>query len=204
MTAILVNCIEGFSASSRKDSITISYLVKKQIKEFVTKYPKQMVMFHAVYSNRVSAIDDSIRFIKNNSYYGIDNTSLFLVGKSMGGAKTWWLLKDRWKDIKNFGKIYVLTIDPHGSIVGDSSVGPYGKNKVLPYSKKWRKKQYRESALCLVNMYQHSSWPHGAEFNGASNIEFDKGADHWNITNHKSRHSKITCQQILNGLEWLR
>lgn len=201
---ILINCIEGLSASSRAKKVTISYLAKRQIKKFLKQYPDELIIYNKADSSKRSAVKDSLKFIKNNSHYGVKNTSLLLIGKSMGGAKTWWMLKDKWKKLYNFKRIYVLTVDPHGPIVGDGTVGPYGKNKELPYHKYWRKKQYQDIDLTLINLYQHDAFPHGAYFNGAYNIRFGKGADHWNITNVKSKHSKNTKKWLYTGLLWLR
>ena len=197
---IIINCMEGLSASSREEEATISHLVLYLVDLFLMSYPTPVV-FNEMGSGRTS-IDESLKFIKNNFYLGQQQKKLFLVGKSLGGVKTWWMMKSHWGKLRDFVKIACLTIDPYGSILGDNQVGPYDHNSPLGWKEHWDKAIF-ENQLKIVNLYQHSKFPRGAKWPKANDYEFSKGADHWNITDLESKHSRLTRDMVTECMEWL-
>ncbi len=205
MKSIIVNCMEGLSASSREEEDTVSNIVKHQITEFLKTNSDAAIMFNEVSSKGDQYVDDSLKFIFNNTHYGKENTGLLLTGKSMGGVKTWWMLKSHWKKLKEFNAIFLLTIDPHGVIAGDGKAGTYGKNHELSFDKRWK----GLPNLQAINLYQHYDWPHGAKMGkidkvkNAKNIKFKKGSDHFNIIDVDSDKSKPTKEAIITGLSFL-
>jgi len=195
---ILINCIEGLSASVRNDENTISTVVIDAVDEFVDAHPEVPVCINEVGST-INPVDRSIQFLHNNLRWGWSRTRVLLVGKSLGGVLTWWMLRSCWRKLKAFGRISVLTVDPHGPVFGDGVVGPFMKGRPLTWKDEWLQADH----LDVVNLYQHNKFPTGAFFEGASNIEFAQGADHWNITDRESPYSTITRAKILDRLEWL-
>jgi len=196
---IIVNCIEGLSASSRDEESTLSHLTRNVIRSYMVGHPGVTdIILHEVASGGKSAIDRSLIFIEQNTHSALVIPKLLLVGKSLGGVKTWWILKSHWAKLAKY-KVYCLLVDPHGPIMGDDVVGSYKKGRNLSDKEAW----HSYDTLRRECIYQQDHWPTGARWDGAENEKFPEGADHWNITEKGSEYSGLTKQKIRDGLDWL-
>ena len=179
MPKILVNIIQGFSARVRPEWTTVSHMVKHALEPH---------MAHIELNVENPGDRHCIR--RSLSFLNRDPSHVVLIGKSLGGVRTWWMLRQYAAEIARHRSVHCIFIDPHGWQVGDGVIGSYGKNRGLPY--------YRDfDGFELVNFYQHNRWPCGAVFKGQDfNRELGPGADHFNITDMGSSESEVVRREI--------
>jgi len=186
MKDIIINCIEGYSASIRPDSKTLSSVID----DYVMKYHDRIFNYNKIESAKLSSIRNSKKFICKHIKYAKD-LNLFLVGKSMGGVKTYWVIKRCWKIMKQFKKVVVLFIDAHGTPINEFwRFTPYGKNREIKLKKTWLDK----SKIIFLNVYQHNEYPEGAKVKNDCIVQYkldSKDVNHWNIINNTVTHELI-------------
>lgn len=179
----IILTMSGYSASSRKEENRIYEIIKNIAKKEKVDL-KEGYNFNDISSVGVLAVNSALKSIKKmveNIGEDTSKINLFVIGKSMGGAKVYNLLKIKWSYLKNFNKIALMTIDAHGQILFDGLLKPFGKNQNLKWNKKWIKDTEK---FRVYNIYQHKEWPHGASFNNAYlnlDITDEKNIDHFNI-----------------------
>lgn len=185
---IIVNTIEGYSSSVRVEKETLS----ATIEPFTEKYD----VFDWHNEERSTTLYKSKKFLKKH-IINASERNLFLIGKSMGGAKTYWLLRKYWNIIKQFNKIAVLFIDAHGRPIQEPvwRLVPYGRNRDIVMEQKWKDHE----SLYSMGIYQHNKYPYGARINGADRvIQCGNEVDHFNITDNED-----TIKLITDGFEFL-
>ncbi len=197
---IIVNCISGLSASLRRggtlEPFVKSILNNKRGVEFVSQYD---------YPTGNKCIKDGVNFVASNH-----GNKVLLIGKSMGGVKTWWMINKHWGHferklgIEENAKLGVVLIDPHGPQSGDGVIGSYGvRGRNLGYKSEWDRDDVKISVL-----YQKNKYPRGAMISGAPrtgnlrNIKVNTGT-HWNMTRHGNDASEKCGSQIIEMIDWL-
>lgn len=190
-----VCCLEGYSASSRSEDSTISSLLKPVI--FDTEFAELGIMFCELNTAKVSCVKDCAEFVKNSK-----GDNLLIVGKSMGGAKTFYaykrLVKKYKEELKNKNKVALVFIDAHGHPIHSVNPIPFGKIRPIRIPNDW----YKITNSGFYGFYQHNKYPRGAKVCGASDClklyYTDKnGAEvnHWNIIKQQVIWDKV--RQIL-------
>jgi len=122
--------------------------------------------------------------------------TLIIIGKSQGGIISYWMLKKRWRQLRKFKRIALVTIDPHGAIWGDGKVGPYCKRRSLPWPGNWTRNRRK---LRVYNIYQHRGKGRkimhkltGASLRGAyRNIKLRGRINHVTVTSHRRTKALI-------------
>ena len=206
---IVINTISGFSASSRKNSDTLSGFIQEIVRrqQYMSDFPIPDIKLNSHFSTNPSCVEDSLSsLVEGTIPWNIINRVQF-IGKSMGGVKTWWLLKKHWDEFRKFleeednPKIGVTLIDPHGAQPGDGKIGSYGTflQKELEYDKRWDK--YPNFKIqCL---YQRDKYPRGARLSGFSpNIKLNN-SNHWDVTKLGTESGDIVSKSILEQIHWL-
>ena len=96
-------------------------------------------------------------------------------------------------------RIAIVCIDGHSKLLKDiiRFRPPYGRRRAFDRADI---KRTAKPWIQISNVYQHSKWPHGAEFKGANyNYKVtDPGINHWSIIN-----CKTTLGVIKNACDWI-
>jgi hypothetical protein len=196
---MIINAITGYSASLRSNQKTLPGFLYDIIKN--GKDLPEDISTNIEQSSYPKCIEDSVKFVLNKS-----DDSLILVGKSMGGVKTWWMFYNYWKPIlKKYKKVGILFIDPHGWQAGDHHIGSYGTNlKEFEILSEWVNKDN----LRISCIYQHNKYPKGAILDipegttNIHNIKLGSSADHWNITELNSESGQRVAEELIDLMKW--
>jgi len=194
---MIVNSITGFSASVRKHQKVLPKFLGEVFKGW------EDVGINNYYSSNKDCIIDSIKFL---NYHWPEDA--LLVGKSLGGIKTWWLLNAYWHHIEGRleggSKVGVVLLDPHGWQIGDGYVGSFGiGDRNLPWNKQWDK-WIKADLLKIEVLYQRNKYPMGAHFEGKDvNTKLPRNATHWNITDIDSSIGRLSEAAIVEMADWL-
>jgi hypothetical protein len=173
-------CIEGASASSRRENQTISSVVRP-IVEKQPDYGTANLSYH-----EIDSTFGTYGLMKDYIFKDINdpgNHNLIVIGKSLGAAKSYCFFKKFKKKLAKFNKLRLSLVDPHGRPL------VYGSG-FLTYGSRWGRdlEPLRIDAdFISYNCYQRNKYPMGASFpTGCSNIQLNmtpegKPVDHWNI-----------------------
>lgn len=162
---IYVNVIEGYSASSRDESETISHAVNKVIDSRGGKDNETFVQ-NEMKSSLLGGIGRAWDFVEEG------DDKLLLVGKSYGSIQTYRLIRKYKHQIwSKYNKIAVVYVDPHSWFKGQR--GSLDRLE-LPEPEKWHQH----------NIYQRNKRPRGCRVEGIANTQMcDPTVDHFNIVN---------------------
>jgi hypothetical protein len=198
---MILNAISGFSASTKPEEESLSGFLTDVLNDM----PDKPASIHRnnEFSSKKTCIEDSIRWM-----HKVQGNRIMLVGKSMGGVRTWWMVYHFWANIlarfntNPDGRLGVFLIDPHGWQLGDGVVGSYGLEvDSMRYRPEWSRVDVR--IRCL---YQRNDYPKGARLgrnDSAVNMKLGKGADHWNVEDFKTETGKIVCSEIQEMVRWV-
>lgn len=210
---MIINAITGFSGSLRKSSESLPGFVKETFGGWGN------VLINNEYSSDSKCLDNSLKFMK---CYPLDD--LLLIGKSLGGVRTWWLATKYWENLKgrlDYGyRVGIVLLDPHGWQLGDGTVGSFGVgSRNLKYDKRWdpyiddpfnvlHKCHVSEpSKMCIMCIYQSNKYPKGAIIEGGKNvvdIHLGKNANHWNIEDLSTETGRFVQEYVENMGHWVR
>lgn len=197
---MILNAISGFSAKLRPREKTLHEFLDLILENFPCHLN---VKKNYLFSSDLNCVEDTVRFVQTSG----DNRIL-LVGKSLGGVRTWWSLTKYWENYKRKLKISadsrlgVVLLDPHGCQVGDGRVGSYGVGlDLLEYNKEWYRPDIRISVL-----YQRNKYPMGAHMMASNdrcvNIEVP-GGNHWNIEDFGTKQGQFCADEIKKMIGWV-
>lgn len=213
---MIINAITGFSGSLRKSSESLPGFVKEIFGGWGN------VLINNEYSSDPKCLDNSLKFMNN---YPFDD--LLLIGKSLGGVRTWWLATKYWEVLKrrlDTGfRIGIVLLDPHGWQLGDGVVGSFGvSSRNLKYDKRWdsyigwpvqgglQKEYYTEpSKFSIMCIHQSNKYPKGAIIEGGGgedvvNILLGKNANHWNIEDLSTETGRFVQEYVENMGKWVQ
>lgn len=185
-----VICIEGASASSRKDN-TLGDFVNNILKDEDYDFRLLPSLFHCAKG-----------VIREASLY---RRNLMVVAKSLGAIKIWWQFFRNDRELSNFetdkDKLTVILLDPHGPVMGDGKLGSYGcgDNDKIGYNKSWIDKGVR-----IHCMYQTNDYPRGARFRDDRYNTRLQHANHFDITDIDTVDGQIVAAKIREEFEWLK
>ena len=135
MPQILINIIQGFSARVRPEWTTVSRMVKHALDPYMAH-----IELNIENPGDRHCIRRSLNFLSR------EPSNVVLIGKSLGGVRTWWMLKNYASEIARHLSVHCIFIDPHGWQVGDGVIGSYGRNRGFPYSEAF-------DSFSIVNFY---------------------------------------------------
>lgn len=211
---MIINSITGFSGSLRKSSESLPGFVKETFGDWGN------VLINNEYSSDPKCLDNSLKFINNNPF-----SDILLIGKSLGGVRTWWLATKYWEVLRHrleMGyRIGMVLLDPHGWQVGDGVVGSFGVGgRNLKYDKRWdaniewsvhggpQKAYYSEpSKFSILCIHQSNKYPKGAVIEGGgkfANISLDKNANHWNIEDLSTETGRLVQRYVAGMGHWVQ
>ena len=186
---IYVNCIDGFSASSRSQTFGLDFYMSRMMGSANTGC---RWWINTEESSSLFGIRRSGKFIK-----GIDNKErhgLILAGKSKGAVDTLTVVDRYFPLVDEFKSVLVLLFDPHGKARGEFFKPPYGKRSANVIDR-WG------TDYPVINVYQKNKWPTGAYVYGASNFRCQRGTDHFNILKNGIGHNFIRSTIEMIGIE---
>lgn len=185
-----VICIEGASASSRKDNT---------LGDFVNNILKDEAYDFRLLPSLFNCLDGLIR--KESIY----RSNIMIVAKSLGAIKLWWKLYQNDRELLNIehykDKLSIVLIDPHGPILGDGKMQSYGygRNDNIEYKKSWTDKEIR-----IHCMYQRNEYPKGACFKDDRYNTKLQYANHFDITDADTIDGQIVATKIREEFECLK
>lgn len=184
---LLLNAITGFSGSLSLRNNLHSFL-----DDIVGNSPE--IKKNYLFSSSKTCVEDSIQFLYKNKK---KDDNILLIGKSLGGIRTWWIIYKYFVNLKNLlvndTKLSVILLDPHGWQSGDGHTGSYGiNNNILPEKEEWALYE----SIDITCIYQRNKYPKGAHFNNFNNIKLGSTADHWNIENIETPTGKLVAEYI--------
>lgn len=160
---------EGFSASVRPDSSTISSIF------YAIKMNTKAMAIYEHWSSSVGRVFKAARFFKLCNDNGVDKLLVF--SKSMGAAKTYNALKRASKKgwLKNIKSLRVVLVDAHSAQFDGNEPMIFDGSLALPADTK------------IYAFQQKNKWPEGAHVSGDNVVSCviykSKNIDHWNIIN---------------------
>jgi hypothetical protein len=198
---MILNAITGFSASMRPEEKSLGGFISDVLKDM----PDRPAIIHKniEFSSKENCIPDSIHWMNT-----VSGNQILLVGKSMGGVKTWWMIHHYWKNIlARFntgptGKLGVLLIDPHGWQRGDGCVGSYG----LEIDEMRANREWERADVRIKCLYQRNSYPKGAMLGDeydAWNTKLGKDATHWNVEDFNTATGKLVAEELKTMIRWV-
>lgn len=166
---IIIYCIEGYSAPIKDDKNTVSSVIDKIVK----KYYENIVHYIIVNSKIIGFKYKKERFNILSKSLNVNQPSLVIIGKSMGGVNAFRLYKKMFNDFIRFERVSLVLIDAHAPF-------PFliGNIRDLRVKRKWRM-----VTRAFTNIYQKRKYPKGASLYGAT-IDYlitDKNVTHGNI-----------------------
>lgn len=110
--------------------------------------------------------------------------NLVILGKSAGGVLGWNTFRVMYAELREFHRIALVTVDPHGSVKDDDNTGPYCDRQELYWPGVWSSDK---AYFRVYNIYQHEKGLTGASFPDARvhrNVRISQGVSHDSITTH--------------------
>lgn len=204
----IVLCVDGFSNSYKIFEALDSAIAKsgKSPAELdgVTIKRQEYSIWHADCSDYV----DTIRRIANSSSLPLAEQNLVLIGKSLGGARTFKMINSYASYFKKFKRVAVVLVDAHEPFIP----GAYGRaNRWYDYVifagsggiynydlKMTATLSSYGSKLRIFNIYQREDLIRGYAFTAAyKNINLTSNISHFNIP---GKAETINC--IYEALNW--
>lgn len=181
---------EGFSASSRKEKVTISTPAMDVFQGRTGNGGVNLRLLELSSSDKDRGMDKAKKVFQL-----INPSKVVLIGKSLGGVCVKEFIED-YEYLLNRVEYKVLLIDPHGAMAGDGEIGPYNKNKPIFLNVKGNTE--------IVCIRQDKNKPTGAEVDTDSSnnvINFTiNGFDHYNIID--APEVRYHLNALINNLIW--
>ena len=197
---IIIACVEGYSASSRKSEENISYTLAEMMAPTINKDKSHNRIVTKIFNSAAPAVQRHARdFVIDEIKKCASSYSVYFIGKSMGGAKLYYIIKKLMKkhnDILRYAKeVRVAFIDAHGNPWFDfDSIRPFGKYHSIKIPNKWYRKVPR---LSIYGAYQHQHFPRGAKiYNAEYCIEITTPTDHFKMIKHPLVKSVLSLNYL--------
>jgi|GEM_PF-5904826 len=220
MAKLIFLCVDGSSSHGDIKTALLEACTRRNVPcdSGTLAYSKSAAVPITKYMERIKKL-----VVSNGGHQ--DALALFIVGKSLGGAKMYRLLHDKAEYLKQFAKVAVELVDPHEPLAPGNSGEPDrwydyvhfsdDKSNLTWWNEQWgaaADQSLKSSRMRFFSIHQRNGWPKGYSMKDAYNyvcltdkkvIRGSTGrqeeADHWNIA-----WCDKTVEQMVAAIDFLQ